>query len=693
LLVILDNAADAAQVEPLLPGEGRCLVLVTSRRRLVELDAVSIDLDPLTPEEAERMFRELAGRDVDDPPALGRVVELCGRLPLALAILATRFRNRRTLTVARLAEELAEAGNRLSTLRARDRAVAAAFELSYRDLPPDRQRFFRLLGLHPGDGIERYAAAALTGIGVTEADDHLDALYHEHLLDEFVLGRFAMHDLLAEYALELASADGPGTLAAAVDALHDFYEQTAGIAGDLLVHNSRGEDVGTWFTGPVPPLGDADAAFAWLSAERGNLLSCLASTRDPGRIVGLTLSLAPYLRRTGPWSLTVALHRAAAEAARSLADRDAEARVLLELGRAEYYADNYDEAQIALRAADRLFEAAGDDTGRAQALTSLGQVWVLTGAHPDARDAFTRALAVHERAGDRGETAAVLVELGILHYFADEYPEAIAADERALRIFEALEDRSGQAKAHKGLGLAWLLSDDYARAETASARALELFRETGERLGEAQASSNLGSVRRARGQYARAREDLENALEIYDELDDRGGRAMALIELGIVLHHLGDFRAGERTLREALALYEEFGEPMGMAAVRKELADLLTGAGRLPEARELLDDAEALYQKLDDRMGKAATSNSYGAWHLASGDPRTARAHHAEALRLALEIASPLEQASAWTGLGRVARALGEHRAAEEAFDKALEIYRRIGSGEAETLAAEAGRG
>ncbi|MFI9812564.1 ATP-binding protein [Saccharothrix variisporea] len=693
VLLVLDNAADDEQVEPLLPGEGRCLVLVTSRRRLLGLDAVPVDLEPLPTGEAEELFRRAAARPISEPEALTAVAELCGGLPLALTILAARFRNRRALTVGRLVEELTEAGRRLSALRSGNQAVAAAFELSYRDLPPERQRFFRLLGLHPREGIERYSTAALCGVGVDEAQEHLTALYNEHLVDELVLDRFDMHDLITQYVLDLLEDDDPAELATALGSMLDFYEQAAGVAGDVLVHGSRGEEIPNWFTGAVPEIPDDPAAMSWFDQERANLLSCLEATRDAGRIVGLTLCLAPYLRRTGPWDLALGLHRRAAAAARVVDDVDAEGQTLLNLGKAAFQADLYDEAQDALRAAGRIFTELGDRTSLAHAMMCLGQIWMQTGEQVDAHNAFSQALATHERDGNLREVAAVLVELGTLHYYRDEYPESIAANERASRLYEEAGDRAGQATALKGLSHAWLFSDDYGRAEEAAKRARELYRASGNRFGEAQTCSVIGSVRRARGQHAEAREDFEFALGVYEELGDRAGIAMALIELGVVLYHLGDFALGERTLRRAVELYEEFGEPMGAAAARKELADLLTRTGRLPEAKDMLDEAEAGYQKLDDRLGKAATSNSYGAWHLASGDPRTARRHHDEALRLALEIASPLEQASALAGLGRAARALGEGVAADRALREALAIYQRIGAGEAAEVARELAAG
>jgi tetratricopeptide (TPR) repeat protein len=152
---------------------------------------------------------------------------------------------------------------------------------------------------------------------------------------------------------------------------------------------------------------------------------------------------------------------------------------------------------------------------------------------------------------------------------------------------------------------------------------------------------------------------------------------------------LGELTEGEQVLRRAMELYETFDEAVGKASVRRELADLLTKSGRLKEARPLLDEAEKIFAKLHDRFGKAITSNSYGAWYLASGQPPEARRRYTEALELALEIASPLEGAAALAGLARVAKALGEHRAAEQGLRDALAIYESFGAGEAAELARE----
>jgi tetratricopeptide (TPR) repeat protein/transcriptional regulator with XRE-family HTH domain len=674
MVVILDNAADHAQVAPLLPGGGGCLVLVTSRRRLVELDAVTIDLAPLATAEAERMFQRLAGREVTEP--LADLVELAGRLPLALAILAARFRNRAALTVAVLLTELRAAHGRLSGLQGGERAVAAAFDLSYRDLSPQRQHFFRLLGLHPGGGVEQYAAAALCDVELDEAAGHLDGLYHEHLVDEIAFGRFRMHDLIAEYAAGLVDdSDDPDK---ARRSLLDFYADAATNAYNAM---QRYEVEG----GTLPPIEGPEDARAWFDDERVNVLASFDSADDAETVVRLALSLAPYLRRTGPWDLSTRIMRRAAEF-------DVEAHngdVQLELGKAEFTADNYLEAETALQKALDVFEATGRRTFCAHALMALGQLWIQTGYHSDAREALTQALGLYEQDGDQADIANVLTELALLSYYGDEYEQAVDIGERALTIFRELGDEYGQAMALKGLSNSWLFRDRYDDAYRTAVEGLELYKRQREAHGATQLQSQLGSIERSRGRYTEAYEHFAIAIEGYEELGDRGGKAQALVEQGIVLGRLGRFTEAEQVLREALDLYETFGEEHGRAASRRELAELLIRAGRLAEARVPLDESDVIYGKLDDRYGKTLTSTTYGTWYLKSGDARKAQQHYEQALLLAVEIGGPLAEADALAGLGRAAKAQGDQEGADRQLRKALAIYQRIGAGEAAELAEE----
>jgi NB-ARC domain len=237
VLLILDNAASSGQVAPLLPGSASCLVLVTSRRYLGDLPgAVPMLLDILPPEEAQQMFLRLAPRAATEPTQVAELVALCGRLPLAISLLASLFSKHRSWTMGHL---ISETKTRLLTVTAENRTVAAAFDLSYQDLPTDRQRFFRRLGLHPGVDLDPYATAALAGIPLGQASEHLDALYSDRLLDEPVYRRYRMHDLIRDYARTLAATDPAEERAQALDWLLDYYQHTAALADAHLTRHTR----------------------------------------------------------------------------------------------------------------------------------------------------------------------------------------------------------------------------------------------------------------------------------------------------------------------------------------------------------------------------------------------------------------------------------------------------------------------
>jgi NB-ARC domain len=206
-LLILDNAASSEQVIPLLPGTGSCLVLVTSRRYLGDLPMgrVSIPLDVLPADDACTMFIRLAPRAGREPGEVAHLVGLSGYLPLAISLLASLFTKHESWAMSDLIQETKA---KLLTVRAENRTVAAAFELSYQYLTAGQQRFFRHLGLHPGPDIDPYAAAALTGLQFEDASEILDHLHSDRLLAEPLPHRYRMHDLIHEYARSLAAADG-----------------------------------------------------------------------------------------------------------------------------------------------------------------------------------------------------------------------------------------------------------------------------------------------------------------------------------------------------------------------------------------------------------------------------------------------------------------------------------------------------
>ena len=269
LLLILDVAVGSEQVLPLLPGAGGSLVLVTSRRHLSGLDDVTaISLDTLPAGEAAGLLVRLAGRPglAAGDPGVREITRLCGYLPLAIGMVARQLRHHPAWTAAGRAAELAAAVDRVELLATENLSVAAAFDLSYRDLEPDLQRLFRRLGLHPGPEADAYAAAALDGTPLATARRGLEALYDQYLLTEPVPGRYRMHDLIREHARALADRlDTERDRQRATTGLLDYYQHTAARADALIARQTRPGPAAAQDAIPaaVPDLADSEQALAW----------------------------------------------------------------------------------------------------------------------------------------------------------------------------------------------------------------------------------------------------------------------------------------------------------------------------------------------------------------------------------------------------------------------------------------------
>jgi DNA-binding SARP family transcriptional activator len=242
ILLLLDDAASHEQIRPLFPGTAGSLVLITSRRRLTALqDAAVVSLDVLPADEAAALLTRLAGRPGlgAGDAAVGELIRLCGYLPLAVGMLASELRHHPAWTAAQLAASLAAARDRLALMYAENVSVAAAFDLSYRDLAAAQRRLFRRLGLVPGPGFDAYAVAALDDTSVSTARRGLHELYDQHLITEPAPGHYRLHDLLREYARDLAADDDDAKTNAAAGRLLDYYLHTALAAGRYFDRTPR----------------------------------------------------------------------------------------------------------------------------------------------------------------------------------------------------------------------------------------------------------------------------------------------------------------------------------------------------------------------------------------------------------------------------------------------------------------------
>ena len=644
-LIVLDNAADEAQIRPLLPGDAGCLVLVTSRRRLKGLDdAATLSLDALPQADAIALLRSVAARAHEPTPypVLAEIADLCGRLPLALRIAGALLRHRTAWSPEHLATLLRDQHQRLGTLFDGDRDLTAVFDLSYRNLDATHQRLFRYLGLLPGPDVDAYAAAALADTNPDTATGLLEILVDHSLIMQHTPGRYRMHDLLRLYARTLTDRD-PGSGHpddSPLERLLNYYQHTAIRADDLVTRFP-------WpaLAGPASPhepdLPDADAAWTWLRAERLNLLAALDHAdahTQPERAIALTAGLATLLRTDGTWPQAIALHTAAVAIARDLGDRTHQAHALIQLGEVRGATGDYPGAERDLAEALRLFRASGNHGGQAQALTLLGH----------------------------------------RHGLAGDYPSSQRDLQEAVRLYRSLSDRRGQSYALTLLGQERWTTCDYPGAARDLQEALDLCRDLDDRRGQAQCLVELAYVWQATGDYPAATRNLHEALNMSRDLDDLRGQANALALLGQVRRLTGDYPSAARALRAASELYERLGDRLGQANVRTLQARVRSATGdhegAIPELRAAVD----MFRRIGARGSEAWALNHYAAVVAATGDDVQALTLYRDALLLARETHQPDDEARALEGLGECHLNSGDTEAGIVHLKQSLDAFQRI---------------
>jgi tetratricopeptide (TPR) repeat protein/transcriptional regulator with XRE-family HTH domain len=698
LLLILDDAVGSDQVRPLLPGSGGSLVLVTSRRHLSALeDATAVSLDTLPPGQAAALLVRLAGRPGlrPDDPAVGEITRLCGYLPLAIGMVARQLHHHPAWTATARAAELTAAADRLELMAAENLSVATAFDLSYADLTAEWQRLFRRLGLHPGDSIDAYAAAALDGTGLDAARRGLEALYDQCLLTEPAAGRYRMHDLIRAHACALAARqDLDGDRDQATGRLLDYYQHTAAQADALITRHTRPAPARAADATPAaaPGLDDREQALAWARAERASLLACLdhaGATSQHARVTALTAAMAGLLRSDGPWAEAITRHTAAVQAARHLSDQLGHANALTDLGHLRRMTSDYPAAAQALEQALAIYRDVGDRLGQANALFDLGIARWVTGDHQAGVRDLEQALAIYGDLGDRLGQANVLSYLGNGRVMTGDYPGAARAFMEELAISRDLGDRTGQAEALRDLGAVRWETGDYPAATQLVEQALDIFRELGDRPGQADALYYLGGIRRRTGDYLAATQLIEEALGILRDLGDLRSQANALFHLGDVRLATGDYLAAAQVLGQALGIFRDIGDRRSQACVLCRLGVMRRETGDYPAAARLLDEALSLFRALGDRAGEPEALNEKGTLYRVSGDLAQALGCHQQALEQARAIASPSSEAHALAGLGRCALPAGHSDEAADMLRRALEIFQKIGAAEAADVSAE----
>jgi tetratricopeptide (TPR) repeat protein/transcriptional regulator with XRE-family HTH domain len=533
VLVILDNARDEEQVRPLLPGGAGCMTVVTSRRQLVGLAAADgahlLELDLLTDAESlELLVARLGPSPVSEKgEAAARIVALCDRLPLALAIAAARAAMVPDLPLSAVAAELQQVGRRLDGLDTEDptASMRAVLSWSYHNLSELAAAMFRQLGLHPGPDISLPAARSLTAIPLRASHAALDELARAHLLIERSAGRFAFHDLLRAYAAEQAVAtDTVAARYAATCRMLDYYIDTATFAARLLYPAS--DPLLPKPAGPsaLQPLEGRAEAHGWFGAEHRVLLAAVGHAVNAGLSAHawrLVAAVTDFLNRQGRWHDLVAVARIALDAASKLDDRN----------------------------------------GQAHAHYSLGTAYLGLGNHNEARAHLEGAAGLFRRLGNTAEQARSALALGEVLRHQERHIEARRQGELALQLYIDVAHRAGQAHALTNLGWHFTQLGKYQDALTACERALSLHRELGNALGGAHTWDHLGHVRHRMGQDAEAITCYRRALRLLRAVGDRLEHARVLTRLGDAHRAVGDERAAQSAWRRSVIILDDLHHP------------------------------------------------------------------------------------------------------------------------------------
>ncbi len=544
LLVVLDNARDAAQVRPLLPGTASCAVLVTTRSRMPDLASTRlVDLNVLDDDDALTLFTRVVGdeRAAAEPEATAEVLLACAGLPLAIRICAARLATRSGWTIATMANRLRSEHRRLDELSVGDLAVRASFQVSFASLSAGAQPdgiapadAFRLLGLWHGPSISSAAAAALFGVPEDLAADALETLVDAHLLESTSPDRYKFHDLLRVYASERAVADlDEPARDAAIGRLLRWYMRTADAAA-TVVSPSRYDMPLDPAEGDQPPLAfsAADEALAWYDSDRANVIAATEQASAAGRhdiAWRLPAPLLNIFERRGAWTDCIATHRIALNSARQAGNRQGEAWVLNTLGEAlgmirESEGIGYLEQSLAIR------REIGDRRGEAQAVNNLADAYSRLGRSREAVELFRRARDLNREVGNRYGEGVALTNLGEALIDIDRAEEAVGHLEQASKTFGEIGYLDGIGYAMHTLGQCYMSLRRDTEATDCLRQAVFSHEAAGNRHRQAVALHTLGTVQARSGLPAEAARSWGQAAAIFDQLGDLARAAQVRAE-------------------------------------------------------------------------------------------------------------------------------------------------------------------
>ncbi|HZN20406.1 MAG TPA: BTAD domain-containing putative transcriptional regulator [Micromonosporaceae bacterium] len=601
VLVVLDDAADEAQVRLLLPPYTGSAVLITSRRSLVGLEAVRwLPLRELDEQESVELLGKVTGaeRVAAQPDGAVAIVRLCSRLPLAIRIAGAKLAVKPHWTLWELADRLASEMRRLDELQAGDLAIRTSLSLSYRTLDDQSRRVLRTLGLLRTADFPPWVAAALLGLELTEVEAVLERLVDWHLLepvgrDPVGRQRYRMHDLLALFARECAQDESPRGEPAGLSRV---------LQHGLTVLDSMEARLTAGGKPPADTVNRLSAAYplGWLPAQRAVVSSRTAEPVTTFWELGWTITgtlVATSFELWSHWDDWLMTREAALIAAQRPGDRlsltvDGEPAVLH--GRT----DPWGAVVADLEACSTILNELDDHRWRSMMLAGLGNIYRAQGRLDAARHTLGESLRLFRDIGHLGWQAAALFSMGSVLVALEQLPEAVECYAQVSDIFANKGDQLWLAYTRRALGFAYQQHGRYAEATVALDQCLPVFRDQCDWMSEAYTLLFLGYAERGQGRVDDSAAHLDAALRVFREHGDWRGGAMASRALAAAERERGSTDAALKSLQCGLAVFREMDDPVGVAFTTYDLASLHRSLDNQTQVRSLYRTCLSLFRDL-----------------------------------------------------------------------------------------------
>jgi tetratricopeptide (TPR) repeat protein len=635
VIVMLDNAANEAQVRPLLPGSPSAAVIVTSRARLSGLEgATLLSLDVMTEQEGIDLLTNItgSGRVEEEPAEAQAIVRLCGGLPLAIRICGAILAMRPTWPLRQLRTRLDDETRLLRTLRVGDLDVRASFNLSYQNMITETERrAFRLLGLIGARDFGAWIIGPLLGVGAAQAEHIADRLDTTHLLEPVADAsaasiRYRFHDLLRVVAQDHLREEVLPQQRSAV-------ERLAGVYLHLVTHARELYEP----SGPGTPSTEADHAYldnsehaavgadpvGWFTTEVANLVDLVHLTarfnlhHQTWRVCE---QLIPLLEVSSLWSEWAQVNEQGLAAALRSPDNGIAAANMLKL-RAELnrYTGDLEAAQRDLRESIAVYRHANDRRGAAAAMIRLGEMLRYTGDSDGALRIMVEAKSLFDACDEALGGAYTLTAIGGVQRVRGQWDEAIAAFQEAIPTLRSSGHRRQAGIALISMGDLYHLKGQWPPAMACFQECGELFNEVGDAMWAANTERHIGIVDTILGRHADARSRFDSALSVFDRIGDERKRGLTLWNLGELLAQQDNLNGAMACFNEALTIFQRLSDRFAIAVVSNAAAWAQVTLGSITEAEDWVNRSIVLSEERGQEVLVATANLGLARLHLRFG--------------------------------------------------------------------------